>query len=111
MNVFVGLGDESFDARSVYSTGSTSDSNSIVAGDLNKDGRMDVIIANQGTYNVSIFLAFDYVLFINYVVDMPGLILIPYYVATGDINNDHLVDMTIVNKGANNLGIYLEYDR
>jgi hypothetical protein len=47
MNVFVGPGDESFDARSAYSTGSTSASNSIVAGDLNNDTILDIVVANN----------------------------------------------------------------
>ena len=109
MNVFLGLGNESFDTRRVYSTGLASAPNSIVAGDLNKDGRMDVVVVNEMTDNVAVFLAFDYVSFTNHIIYEPGAISTPYYVSSGDFNNDHLVDIAIININAHNLGIYLGY--
>ncbi len=114
MDVFLGFGNGSLDTKTVYSTGSASFPNSITAGDFNKDGRMDIVVANQGTDNVAVFLAFDYVTFTNYIIYVPGFLPNPSYVVTGDFNNDYQLDIAVVNLalyffGIGNLGIYLGY--
>ena len=70
---------------------------------------MDIVVVNGDTNNVAVFLASAYVSFTNHVIDVPGVFPTPYYVVTGDFNNDHLVDIAVVNNGGDNLGIYLGY--
>ena len=109
MIVFLRLSDESFPARITYSTGIDSAPSSIVAGDLNNDGRVDVVVANKGTNDLAVFLAFDYVSFTTHIIDVPGVIPAPYFVSTADFNNDHLVDIAVVNSWSETLGIFLGY--
>lgn len=108
MNVFLGFGDGSFDTRHIYSTGFASDPNSIAADDFNKDGRMSAAVINGNTSTVAVFLAFDYISFTNYVIDVRSDSA-PYYVCTGDFNNDRLVDIAVTNYLAGNVDIYLGY--
>jgi hypothetical protein len=109
INVFLGFGNGSFDTKTEYSTGSGSFPNSIAAGDFNEDSRMDIVIANQGTNDVAVFLAFDYVTFTNNIIYVPNYLSRPCYVATGDFNNDDRVDILAANCGQYNIGIYLGY--
>lgn len=109
MNVFLGLGNGSFTQRYVYSTGNSSAPKSIATADLNKDGRLDLVTANEGTDSVSVFFAFDYVSFTTHMIDIPDSRPQPIGIATGDFNNDHLLDIVVGNMGSNTLGIYLGY--
>ena len=109
MIVFLGSGNESFVTRNVYSTGVRSSPKSIVAGDLNSDGRTDVVIANPGSNDFAVFLAFDYISFTNHLINVPGMISMPFFIITNDFNNDHLLDIAIVNIHSATLGIYLGY--
>ena len=108
-NVFFGLGNGSFSRKYIYSTGTLSTPSSIVAGDLNEDGRMDIVTANEGSDTVGIFLASEYVLFSTYDINIPGSSPLPSCIASGDFNNDHLLDIVIGNRGTYTLGIYFGY--
>jgi hypothetical protein len=107
INVFLGFGHEVFGTPTTHSTGSGSNPSSIAAGDINKDGWMDIVVANQNRDNVGVFIACDYTTFIQDTILIPDLLPTPNSVATGDFNNDHQWDIVVANKAANNIGIYL----
>ena len=107
MNIFLGLDNGSFATNRVYSMEVRSTPMFIVAGDLNNDGRMDIVIANKDADNVAVFLAFDYVSFTTYSIGVAGSNANPGWIITGDFNNDHLLDLVILNTGIANFGIYL----
>ena len=109
MKVYLGLGHECFARENVYSTGSGSVAKSIVAGDANEDGRMDIIIANEEADDVVVFLAFDYISFTDHSINIPGADLSARYLVTGDFNSDHRLDIAVANTNGYYISIYLGY--
>ena len=109
INVFVRLKNGSFDSRDVYSLRSGSLPNSMVANDLNKDGRMDLVIANQGADNIAVFLAFDYIQFTADTIDISDLYAGPSYTIAADFNNDRRLDIAVSITNLDKIGIYLGY--
>jgi hypothetical protein len=109
INVFLGLGNETFDTPNIYPTGSGSAPSSIAVGDFNKDGWTDMAVTNQNTDNIGIFLGFDYATFINQTIFIYGVLPTPYHVAVGDFNNDSHWDLVVANSAINNISIHLGY--
>src|SRR5206468_1233709 len=54
VSILLGNGDGTFQSAIGYPTGQTP--NQVTAGDFNGDGRLDLAVANQGSYTVSILL-------------------------------------------------------
>ena len=109
LNVFLQLTDGSFDTRNIYSLRYGSAPNSIATGDFNRDGRVDIVIANEGTDNVAVFLAHDYVMFTKDAFDMSIFRPTPIYIATADFNNDGHVDIAVTTFYYDNPAIFLGY--
>lgn len=107
MKVYLGLGNRCFAREHVYSIGAGSAPNSIVAGDVNEDGRMDIVIANEETDHVAVFLAFDYISFTDYSIKIAGEDLSPRYLVTADFNRDHRLDIAVTNTDRHYVSIYL----
>ncbi|CAF5087550.1 unnamed protein product, partial [Rotaria sp. Silwood1] len=86
-------------------TGNGSRPRSLVMGDFNNDGQIDIAVANSGTNNVGIFLRYGNGSFGNqvaYAADSS-----PWSIAVGDFNNDTILDIVVVNRGSDNVGIFL----
>jgi hypothetical protein len=103
VSVLLGNGDGSFGARTDYGTGSQP--RSVALGDLNGDGRLDLVVANQGSNTVSVLLGngdgsfgarTDY-----------GTGVQPYSVAIGDLNGDSKPDVVVANSGSNTVSVLL----
>jgi hypothetical protein len=103
VEVLVGNGDGTFQAAVGYAAGSSPAS--IVVGDFNGDGKLDVAVLNYGPYGVSVLLgngdgtlkapAF-------YAGDLPGTSLI-----VGDFNADGKLDLAVADLGLAGAGVYL----
>ena len=122
-----------FGNQTIYSTGSDSAPNSIVVGDINKDNRLDVAVANFGTNNVAILLghlnknsinqsnstiATDnvpvllgdyYANFSSETTYSTGSSSRPYSIAAGDLNSDTYMDLVVVNSGNESIGVLLGF--
>ncbi|CAF1561874.1 unnamed protein product [Rotaria magnacalcarata] len=105
--IFLGDGNYSFSNLTTYSTGSTP--MSIAVGDFNNDSRSDIVAANYDSQTVSIFLGYDNGCFTNQSIYSTGPESYPYFVAVGDFNNDTAIDIVVITRGTNNLGIFLGY--
>jgi len=80
------------------------DPRSVTVADVNGDGRPDLVVANQDSDSVSVFLAQAGGTFAapaNYVESGAT----PLSVAVGDVNGDGRVDLVIANCGSKNLSI------
>lgn len=83
---------------------------SVAVGDLNGDGRLDLIVANFNSNNVSVLLN---------ITAPGGLTPIfadkqdvdasdgPIYVTTGDLNGDGKLDLAVTNLNSNNVSVFL----
>ncbi|CAF1175169.1 unnamed protein product [Rotaria sordida] len=109
INIFLGLGNGTFNTATTHSTGPRSSPSSIAVSDFNNDSWTDIAVANQGTNEIAVFIAFDYITFTNYTIYIPEILPFPSYIVAGDFNNDHQCDIVVANSNTNNIGIYLGY--
>jgi|GEM_PF-683351 len=94
----------SFTAKVDYATGTGS--NSVITGDFNGDGKLDMAVANYNANTVSVLLrnaantGFDAK--VDYVTGTN-----PYSVTTGDFNGDGKLDMAVANRGSDTVSVLL----
>jgi hypothetical protein len=92
-----------------YSTGNNSYPDSVAVGDLNNDGRSDIVVANFGADNVGVLLGYGNGNFSIVQTYFTGQDSGATVVALGDFNNDGRLDIVVANYYANNIGILLGY--
>ena len=101
VSILLGNGDGSFQAHHEYAAGNVP--NSVVAGDFNGDGFLDLAVANFGSSNISIMLGVgdgSFPAHVEYLVGMQ-----PISVATGDFNGDGKLDLVLA--GGTSLSVLL----
>ena len=123
--VFLNDGNGSFEDQMAYSTDPGSGPYSIAVADFNNDSQIDLAIANEQNNNVMIFNGYTNEVFakqISYSTNIENISPMgtfiastgdgssPYWVTTGDLNNDGLQDVVVANLGTNSVGIFLGYD-
>src|SRR6267378_4765936 len=78
---------------------------SIAAGDFNRDGKRDLVVANSGSDNVSVYLGDgkgDFADAVNF-----GTGKSPRAVTVGDLNSDGLTDIVVANYNSNSVTLIL----
>ena len=109
VGVLLGYGDGNFSSQMIYSTGVRSSPLSVTAGDFNNDSRLDIAVANGGTNNVGVLLAYGDGTFASQMTYSTGSNSQPSCVAVGDFNNDSRLDIAVVNNGTSTVGILIGY--
>jgi hypothetical protein len=87
--------------------GAGSNPSSVAVGDFRGDGKLDLVVANDGSNNVSILLGNGDGTFqaaVNYGVGSGSA---PTSVAVGDFNGDGKLDLAVANELSNNVSILL----
>jgi hypothetical protein len=107
IGVLIGYGDGTFSVMIPYSTGSLSTPLSVVVGDFNHDGRLDLAVANSGTDNIGVLFGNDNGAFSSPTPYSTGSGSDPCSLATGDFNNDDQLDIAIANLDSNSFSVLL----
>ena len=106
--IFLGHADGSFTQLVTYSTGISSIPVAIIAKDLNKDNRSDLVVVNRGSNEVLILLGRGNGTFVEEKRYSVGYNARPQSVSVGDINNDQMLDIAVANYGTGNVEIFLQ---
>lgn len=101
--VFLGNGDGTFQSPSFYSTGTRPFS--IAVGDLNRDGKIDLAVADYASNTVAILLGQGDGTFQTQVDYATGQN--PFAVAVADVNGDGLLDLVVSNQNSLSVSILL----
>jgi hypothetical protein len=107
IEIFLGYGNGTFSSGRIYSTGYGSGAFWVVVGDFNNDNQPDIVVANNGTNNIGIFLGYGNGTFSRQTTFSTGNNSHPYAAAVGDLNNDDRLDIAVANFGTNNVDIFL----
>ncbi len=104
VSIFLGKGDGTFQAPATYAVGNGA--TSLVTGDFNRDGKLDLAVANQNDHTVSILLGNGDGTFqsqVPYPAGTPDVA----GVALGDFNRDGKLDLVVANPSANTVSVLL----
>ena len=97
------MGNGSFSEESRYDAGSSPQY--IAVADLNNDNRLDIVVANWGSYDVSVFFGQGNGGFVGERKYAAGYQ--PICLVIGDLNHDKRLDLVVANAGSNNVNIML----
>ena len=103
VSVLLGLGDGTFATQAIYNVGWHP--RSLVPGDVNDDGHVDLVAVNYGPDNVSVLAGLGDGTFATHVVYPAGTA--PYALALGDFNSDGYIDLVTTNMANNNVSVTL----
>ena len=109
ITVMMGQSDGTFADQTVYSTGDDSDPSAVTSGDLNNDGRMDLLVANEGTDSIGVAFGFDYATFQDPVIYSSNDSLRPIGIVVRDFSNDGFDDIASAFYLSHRINIYLGY--
>ena len=107
VSVLLGNGDGTFAAKTDYACGANPWG--VTLGDLNGDGRLDIVTSNSSADTVSVLLGNGDGTFAAKTDFVTGGN--PYSIAAGDFNSDGKLDLAVANQGANTVNVLLgEFD-
>ncbi|CAF1186071.1 unnamed protein product [Rotaria sordida] len=110
IGILLGYGNASFASQQIYTTLPNSNPSSIAVGDFNNDNQLDIIVANNGTGNIGIFLGHSNGTFLAQKEYSIGFNSHPQYITVGDINKDYKLDIIIADSSNNRVHILSEYE-
>ncbi len=99
----------SFAAKVDFANGTSSQPVSVAIGDLNGDGKADLVVANSGSHNVSVFrntsssgaiTSGSFAPRVNFAVGT-----FPWSVAIGDLDGDGKADLAVANQSSNSVSV------
>ena len=106
--VLLGLSNGSFELPAMTFNSGGSLPSSIAAADVNNDNKIDLVVTNTGSNNITILLGMG-----DGTFQVPGRSYaagkLPTSVTNGDFNADGNIDLAVVSRGSNQLLIFLGY--
>ena len=106
--ILLGYGNGTFTASVNFSTGSYSFPSSIIVHDFNDDGYLDIVVSNQGNFNLGVLLGKGDGTFQTQVTS-PTDNGVPYSMVGGDLNGDGQLDLLYSDYYASHLCVSLGY--
>ncbi|CAF4606160.1 unnamed protein product, partial [Rotaria sp. Silwood2] len=107
--IFIGSAHDSFIDGTTYTTGNDYFPRFLSIADFNNDDPLDIVVANSGSDNVSVFLGYGNGSFADQITYSTGFRSQPYSVVGGDLNGDTRVDIVVANYGTHSISILLGY--
>jgi hypothetical protein len=101
--ILLGTGAGSFDPPAYFSTGVSGSHPSIVPGDFNNDGNLDMAVGNSGSNSVSVLLGTGTGSFGTATV----ITLVGSHITTGDFDSDGNLDLAVANTGSDSVSVLL----
>ncbi|CAF5066904.1 unnamed protein product, partial [Rotaria magnacalcarata] len=108
ISIFIGYGNGSFAGQLVYSTGPDCYPYFVAAGDFNNDAIVDIVVVNQNSNDLGVFLGYGNGIFATVILVPLGYGSHPFSVLVGDYNNDRKLDLAVANGGTDSLSILLQ---
>src|SRR3989442_2442525 len=103
VSVLLGNGDGTFQPARTFAVGTNP--TSVVAGDFNSDGKLDLAVANAGSNTISVLLGNGDGSFQTAQTFAVGIT--PWSVRMGDFNNDGKPDLAVANYGSSTVSVLL----
>ncbi len=107
VTVLLGNGNGTFTAASASPVAVGSAPYTVALGDVNGDGKLDLVTANEGSSTVTVLLGNGDGTFTAAAGSPVAVGSFPYSVAVGDVNGDGKLDLVTVNSGSNNATVLL----
>jgi hypothetical protein len=109
VGIFFGYVNGTFSSQQNYTTTANSTPSSIAIGDFNNDNLLDIVVANNGTGNIGLFLGQDNGTFLPQTTYPIGSKAYPQYITVGDLNKDNELDIVIVDSQNDQVHVLLGY--
>ena len=107
VTVLLGNGSGTFTAASGSPVAVGLSPYTVAVGDVNGDGKLDLVTANEGSNTVTVLLGNGDGTFTVAAGSPVAVGSFPYSVTVGDVNGDGKLDLTTVNSGSNNVTVLL----
>lgn len=107
VGVLLGIGNGTFLPQVTYPVGNSNSTYFFTVGDVNNDGRWDIVIPNSVENNVGILLGKGDGTFQAQITISAGPDSAPAGLAIADFNNDNRSDIVVVNYNTGDIGILL----
>ena len=109
VGILFGRGNGTFTPFTPYLTKNIALHQSIMSGDFNNDGRLDIVVTETNLNKIAIILGHVNGTFFNEITYSTGNYSYPYSVAVGDFNKDGRLDFAVANMLDDDIGIFLGY--
>jgi hypothetical protein len=100
---------EPFGQYAVFSTGTGSTPSAVAVQDLNKDGQLDIAVANYKGNNICILYGYGNGSFMNCKTYSTGPYSVPNSIVIGDIDGDSNYDIVVTKYNTSEIGIFFGY--
>ena len=105
--IFLGQGNGKFSSQMTCSTGRNSSPLGLALGDVNNDKILDVVVSDNATGTLMVFLGEGNGRFDVIGAFATGTNSEPYSLVIEDLNRDKYLDLVVTNSGTNNIGVFL----
>ncbi|CAF1604227.1 unnamed protein product, partial [Adineta ricciae] len=109
IHVLLGYGNGSFSSITTYITNDNDSPYSVAIGDLNQNNRSDLAVTSYTTNKVLILMDYSFAFTVDQNQYSLGRNSRPSFVALGDFNSDHRLDMAVTKISTDSVGIVIGY--